>query len=443
MKAPVVIVGAGPGGLTLGLLLARAGIAVRVCEQAASFAREFRGDGLLPGGLRILEAIGLRERLRSLERTSPSSLRLTLCNPHKTYESPPLRLRNGQPLVTAIPQRQLLDALAEEADGHPAFELNLGLAIREVVLENGRAVGVRHADGFMPASLVVGFDGRFSTIRRTAGIELDCARVGFDVVWCSVVRPAACEERYEAVVSGDDVCFWYPSGTTMRVGWLVRKGALPRLRAEGFERFRGRVLAATSEPLRSALAPALRDWDDVTFLPAVSEIATRWWLPGVLLLGDAAHPMSPVGAQGINVALEDAYVAASYLIEAFATALSMRDGRMNSAAPSLDAALAAIEARRRPWVARIARAQNVLPRLMLAIGPERALRLAIAWLVPLATTAPVQALAQRVIRRYVWGDPRTRVQDGHEESTRTEERPHRQTEQVGEGETLVAKRHRP
>ena len=271
-------------------------------------------------------------------------------------------------------------------------------------MEGGRAIGVRHAGGEARADLVIGFDGRFSVTRRSAGIELETSRVDFDIAWCSIEDVGRLYDRYEASVRGDEVCFWSPNGAALRIGWLLRKGGFEGLRAAGLERFKERLCAALPEDLHAPLRIALRSWEDVTLLPAVSGMARRWWRPGLLLLGDAAHPMSPVGAQGINVALFDAVIASRHLL-----ALARAEAFEKPVA--VDAALAAIEAERRPAVKRIARMQNVLPRLMLAIGPERALRLAVAVMRPFVRSRYRPWFVRAQVERFIWGDPPVRVDE--------------------------------
>lgn len=402
VSARVLIVGAGPGGLTLGLLLARAGVAVEAYEQAATFEREFRGESLLPSGLQILEDLGLRERLASLERASPTAVRLHIGRSGMVYDSPPLRSDDGSPIVTSLPQRQLLEALAGEARALPGFSLRMGAAVRELLDDGCRIAGILSGADEVRADLVVGFDGRFSAVRRSAGLEMRDAHVDFDIAWCAVPRFADASDRYEATIRGREVCFWYPTGSVTRVGLLLRKSEFQALRAAGFDRFRTRLMAATLGPLQASLSAALRSWGDVTLLPAVSEMAPRWWRPGLIVLGDAAHPMSPVGAQGINVALQDAVVAARHLLPAMELTKSF-DRR-----EAIDAALAAIERERRPAVARIARAQNLLPRLMSLLGPESSVRLAIALFGPLARSGYRATLARALIGRFVWGDTAVR-----------------------------------
>jgi 2-polyprenyl-6-methoxyphenol hydroxylase-like FAD-dependent oxidoreductase len=400
----ILIVGAGPGGLTLGLLLARAGMTVSVFEQGATFEREFRGDSLLPGGLRVLEDLGLRARLRDVEHAFPSALRLNLGRSRPAFESPPLCLADGTPMIMTIPQARLLEALAVAAAGFRGFALHKGTAVRDLVMERGRAIGVRHAGGEARADLVIGFDGRFSVTRRSAGIELETSRVDFDIAWCSIEDVGRLYDRYEASVRGDEVCFWSPNGAALRIGWLLRKGGFDVLRAAGLARFTERLCTALPEDLHAPLRTALRSWEDVTLLPAVSGMARHWWRPGLLLLGDAAHPMSPVGAQGINVALFDAVIASRHLL-----ALARADAFEKPAA--VDAALAEIEAERRPAVKRIARMQNILPRLMLAIGPERALRLAVAVMRPFVRSRYRPGFVRAQVERFVWGDPPVRVDE--------------------------------
>ncbi|HEV2908876.1 MAG TPA: FAD-dependent monooxygenase [Candidatus Eremiobacteraceae bacterium] len=398
----ILIVGAGPGGLTLGLLLARAGMTVSVFEQGATFEREFRGDSLLPGGLRVLEDLGLRARLHDVEHAFPSALRLHLGRSRPAFDSPALCLADGTPVVMTIPQARLLEALAGAASSFPGFALHKGTAVRDLVMEGGRVAGVRHADGETQADLVIGFDGRFSVTRRCAGIELETSRVDFDIAWCSIDGVGRLHDRYEASATGDEVCFWSPNGAALRIGWLLRKGGFDALRAAGLERFKERLCTALPEDLHAPLRVALRSWEDVTLLPAVSAMARRWWRPGLLLLGDAAHPMSPVGAQGINVALFDAVIASRHLL-----ALARADAFERPAA--VDAALAAIEAERRPAVKRIARMQNILPHLMLAIGPERALRLAVAVIRPFLRSRFRPGFVRAQIERFAWGDPPVRI----------------------------------
>jgi 2-polyprenyl-6-methoxyphenol hydroxylase-like FAD-dependent oxidoreductase len=274
--------------------------------------------------------------------------------------------------------------------------------VRDLAMEGGRVAGVRHADGETQADLVIGFDGRFSVTRRCAGIELETSRVDFDIAWCSIDGVGRLHDRYEASATGDEVCFWSPNGAALRIGWLLRKGGFDALRAAGLERFKERLCTALPEDLHAPLRVALRSWEDVTLLPAVSAMARRWWRPGLLLLGDAAHPMSPVGAQGINVALFDAVIASRHLL-----ALARADAFERPAA--VDAALAAIEAERRPAVKRIARMQNILPHLMLAIGPERALRLAVAVIRPFLRSRFRPGFVRAQIERFAWGDPPVRI----------------------------------
>jgi len=398
VSARVLIVGAGPGGLTLGLILARASVAVDVYEQGATFEREFRGESLLPGGLQILESLGLRDRLAALERASPTAVRLHLGRRDAIYDSPPLRARDGSAIVTSLPQRRLLEALADEARACSGFALHMGVAVRELIVEGGRVVGVRSNAGEARADVVVGFDGRFSAVRRSAGIEVRAARVDFDVAWCAVPRRPDGSDRYEATIRGREVCFWYPTGPVTRIGLLLRKGEFQALRAAGFDSFRSRIVAGTLGAVQADLAASLRSWDDVTLLPAVSALASPWWRPGLIVLGDAAHPMSPVGAQGINVALQDAVAAARHLLPV------MERSDLSDRREPIDTSLAAIERERRPAVSRIARAQNLLPRLMAALGPEVAVRLAIALFGPAVRAGRLPAFARAWLDRFVWGE---------------------------------------
>jgi 2-polyprenyl-6-methoxyphenol hydroxylase-like FAD-dependent oxidoreductase len=312
----VVIVGAGPAGAALAFLMARRGVEVTLLERHSSFARTFRGDGLQPSGLDAFDQMGLGDPLRQLPQARIHAIEL--------YQRGRRRARLDTEslgfIPCFIPQPAVLGMLTEASRRHPSFQLHMGTAVRALIRAGDRVTGVR-ADGpegprEFAADLVIGADGRYSTVRKQGAFAEPRSPQHFDVLNFVVPFPD----------------FW-PDATTVRlelgpgcltggiptadgrlwVGMTVQKGEYKSLRDAGPDGFTEELLRRTSPDL----AAHLRAHADVLKHPVLLDVIVgrleRWTAPGLLLLGDAAHPMAPNGGQGINVALRDAMVAANHL----------------------------------------------------------------------------------------------------------------------------------
>jgi 2-polyprenyl-6-methoxyphenol hydroxylase-like FAD-dependent oxidoreductase len=326
-QAQCCIVGGGPAGAMLALLLARQGLRVTLLEQHRDFDRDFRGDTLHPSVLEILDQIGLAQRVLALPHGEVRQAALTI-DGRPAFAADFTHLPTKFPYVALVPQAEFLPLLVDEARRYPGFELRLGAAVRELIEEDGVVRGVRYetdrARHELRATLTVGADGRFSTVRRLAGIALDRFAQQIDVLWFRVPRSVTAPEPGLGRVGHGHILAILPRHDAWQLGWVFPKGSYQRLRAAGLDAFK-RELCALVPELREGIMSGLTDWHQVSLLSVEASRARRWYRPGLLLIGDAAHVMSPVGGVGINYAIQDAVVAANAL------AGPLRAGRVGTA----------------------------------------------------------------------------------------------------------------
>jgi 2-polyprenyl-6-methoxyphenol hydroxylase-like FAD-dependent oxidoreductase len=315
-RTTCVVVGGGPGGAVLSLLLARAGVYVTLLEAHPDFDREFRGDTIHPSVMEIMDTLGLAERLLELRHTEVRTLTLqTASGPFRPVDFG--RLKTKFPYIMMMPQTSFLEFITEEANRYPNFQLVMGARVRELVEEDGVIRGTRYEgeDGKheVRAILTVGADGRGSRVRRLAGFEPIKTSPPMDVLWFKLPREEGDPEgamfrfgRGHIAILLDRFDYW-------QAGYVIPKGTFPELRHEGIEELRRSFAELIPEfPDR---VEHLKDWRQVSLLSVESSRCPRWYRPGLLLIGDAAHVMSPVGGVGINYAIQDAVVTANALAE--------------------------------------------------------------------------------------------------------------------------------
>ncbi|GAC1364976.1 MAG: FAD-dependent oxidoreductase [Ktedonobacteraceae bacterium] len=308
------IVGAGPAGAVLSFMLARQGIPVTLLESHLDFDRDFRGDTLHPSILEVMDELGLADRLLRLPHT-----KLSLISPPSAAGSA-LRfdlhdLKTKFPYITMMPQRRFLDFITSEARSFPCFRLIMGARVEELIEEEGKVCGVRYRghDGRyeVRALLTVGTDGRFSKLRKLAGFEPMASSPPMDVLWLRLSRAAADPHGLMARFGRGRAMIFLEREDHWQIGYIIGKGTYQQVRTAGLEALH-RAIAETVPEFADRVAE-LSDWKQVSMLSVEANRLPCWYRPGLLLLGDAAHVMSPAGGNGINYAIMDAVAAANLL----------------------------------------------------------------------------------------------------------------------------------
>jgi 2-polyprenyl-6-methoxyphenol hydroxylase-like FAD-dependent oxidoreductase len=343
----VVIVGAGPAGAALAYLLARRGVPVALLERHPDFARTFRGDGLQPSGIDAFDQMGLGDRLRQLPRAVVNTIDL--------YQGGRRRARIATQSLgfigCFIPQPAVLAMLTDQSRKHPSFELHMGTAVRDLIRSGDRVIGVL-ADGpdgprEYRADLVVGTDGRYSTLRKRGAFTELPSPQHFDVLNFMAPFPDFWPDRTTVRLELGPGCITGGIPTAdgrLWVGMTIQKGQYKDLRAAGPDVLTEELLLRTSPDLAAHLRANAEALKHPVLLDVIVGRLESWAAPGLLLLGDAAHPMSPVGGQGINMALRDALVAANHLCPVLVR---------GNAADDIDTAARQVAAERMPEIVAI------------------------------------------------------------------------------------------
>jgi len=338
------IVGGGPAGMMMGYLLARAGVDVVVLEKHADFLRDFRGDTIHPSTLELMHELGLLDAFLRLPHRKVERLVGEIGNVRVTMAEF-ARLSTACKFLIFMPQWDFLDFLADHGRRYAGFHLKMNAQATGLIERDGRIIGVRantEADAAeIRADLVIGADGRHSTIRERAGLKVDDLGAPMDVLWMRLSRrPDDYAEAFGHFEAGG-ILIMVDRGDYWQCAYVIQKGSADELMKRDIADFHRMILALS--PWLGERVNELKSWGDVKLLTVALDRLPQWYRPGLLCIGDAAHAMSPIGGVGINLAVQDAVAAANILAEP-----------LRAGAVTLDQ-LARVQARRQ-WPTRVTQA---------------------------------------------------------------------------------------
>ncbi|AKG24078.1 FAD-dependent oxidoreductase [Calothrix sp. 336/3] len=308
------IVGGGPAGTLLALLLARQGIHVILLETHKDFDRDFRGDTIHPSVMEIMAELDLAESLLQLPHTKMHRMSLGTSEKQAVIADFS-HLKTAYPYITMLPQVKFLEFITTEAKKYPNFQLVMGANVQEILRVNNTTIGVsyRGQGGWheVRAKLTVGADGRHSKLRQLGEFEAISTSAPMDVLWFRLPKHREEAPGGMGRIGRGHIVAMLDRGEQWQIAYVIPKGTYQKIRHQGLEILRQSVIEVVPE-LVDRIA-FLHDWSQIAFLSVESDRLKCWYSQGLLLIGDAAHVMSPIGGVGINYAIQDAVVASNVL----------------------------------------------------------------------------------------------------------------------------------
>jgi 2-polyprenyl-6-methoxyphenol hydroxylase-like FAD-dependent oxidoreductase len=308
------IAGGGPAGIVLGFLLARAGVDVVVLEKHADFLRDFRGDTIHPSTLELMYELGILDDFLSRPHQELSEIGAQIDDLQATvadFSHLPTHCK----FVGLMPQWDFLNFIAEHGRQYPRFHLSMESEVTDLIIEDGRVVGVRATTPRGPlevrADLTIGADGRRSIVREKAALEVLDLGAPIDVLWMRIPRGPDDPNQTLGRVRAGRILVTIDRGDYWQCAYVISKGGFDAIREKGLPSFREDI--AKTAPFLRERVYELKDWNDIKLLSVSVDRLRRWWRAGLLCIGDSAHAMSPVGGVGINLAIQDAVAAANIL----------------------------------------------------------------------------------------------------------------------------------
>jgi 2-polyprenyl-6-methoxyphenol hydroxylase-like FAD-dependent oxidoreductase len=372
------IAGGGPAGMMLGFLLARAGVDVLVLEKHADFLRDFRGDTIHPSTLEVMHELGLLDQFLKLPHQKVRELSGMIGDETVTFADLS-HLPTRCHFIAFIPQWDFLDFLTDQGKRYSGFKLKMKAEVDDLIWNGDRVVGLKaqlprgmlevHAD------LVVGADGRHSAVRRLAGLEVEDLGAPMDVLWLRLSKRPGDGSQAVGRFQAGRLFVMLDRGDYWQCAYVIPKDGFNQIRCKGLDAFRQDIVALN--PALADRVSEIASWDDVKLLTVRVDRLKRWYRPGLLCIGDAAHAMSPVGGVGINLAIQDAVAAANILAE------PLREGAVS------EALLRKVQERRQ-WPTRMTQALQIFIQ-------NRVIRNVLSM-----TTQPRPPFAVMLLKRFPW-----------------------------------------
>jgi 2-polyprenyl-6-methoxyphenol hydroxylase-like FAD-dependent oxidoreductase len=316
LQTRCVIVGGGPAGMMAGYLLARAGVSVGVLEKHADFNRDFRGDTIHPSTLELMYELGLLDEFLKLPHQELRELRAVVNGqvvPAADFTKLPTRCK----FIAFMPQWDFLNFLSSHAKRFPTFQLYMEADVVDLLMEDSRVVGVRaktaRGELEVRADLVIGADGRHSTVHTRAGLEQREFGVPIDVLWMRISKRKGDPKQTLGFFQHGKLLVLLDRDDYWQCGFVIPKGQLDEIQARGLRQFQDEIVSFTAF-LRDRVAE-LDDWSKIKLLTVQVNRLRDWCCEGLLCIGDSAHAMSPAGGVGINLAIQDAVATANLLAE--------------------------------------------------------------------------------------------------------------------------------
>ena len=301
--------------MLLGLLLARAGVDVTVLEKHGDFLRDFRGDTVHPSTLEVMHELGLLDALLARPHDRAYEIGVTV-GEQRVAIADFRRLKTRCGFIAMMPQWEFLDFLRAHASTYPGFDLMMNTEATGLTQAGGRVTGVvaRTPQGELrvEADLVVCADGRRSVLREAAGLSVRDLGAPIDVLWLRIGKRPGDPPGSAGILGAGRFVAMIDRGGYWQCAYVIHKGGIGAIQSRGLDAFRAEVSALV--PLFAGrLEQELTSWDAVKLLSVSVDRLERWWKPGLLCIGDAAHAMSPIGGVGINLAVQDAVASANLL----------------------------------------------------------------------------------------------------------------------------------
>ena len=319
LEAECVIAGGGPAGIMLGYVLGRAGIDVIVLEKWPDFFRDFRGDTIHPSTMEVLHELRLLEDFLKLPHNEMTRMTMHVGSQEVTVADF-AHLKARTPYIAFIPQWDFLNFLSAKAKQYPHFHLMMETEATDLLEEGGKVVGVRaknkEEEFEIRAKLVVGADGRSSTIRKVGKFEVENLSVPIDVLWFRIGRTGEDDKQSLGYLAKGHALVMLDRRDYWQCAFIIKKDTFAQMKAEGLEKFR-QTVASVGKILNPQALMEIDSWDKVKLLSVTVDHVREWAKEGVLLVGDSAHAMSPLGGVGINYAIHDAVAAGNILVPAF------------------------------------------------------------------------------------------------------------------------------